>query len=81
MAEGDVVVRSPFAEAAGEREVAVCRDPAVTGTEEIALHIGEVDISTIQHVGYISFVCQASGNGRQRLALGYFMMEVVGCAR
>ena len=59
-----VVVSPPFAEAIRQREVLIRRDPAVAGTVEEASHVGEIDVTAIEHVRLIPHAVQAAGDGR-----------------
>ncbi len=79
--EGPVVSHAPLAHPLGKRKIAVGSYPAIPRAEEIALHIGEVDVSAIEHVGCISFFAEALGYGGEGLALGGILHDGCGGLR
>ncbi len=48
--ESDIIIGSPFAESVANGEILVGSDTAISGAEEVALHIGKVDVSPVKHV-------------------------------
>ena len=73
--KSDIVIGTPLAQPARQGEIPVGCDLLIAGTEEVALHIGEVDITSIEHIGPVSFRHQGFGDGGQGLALGRILHD------